>query len=121
MKIDIRDLAFFVKANLRGLINDNWNTPAGDMAYKINNLIKDVSDNRYGYFFGECYYMPPIEITIKALQKMFNANKRVLLINSCIFGVYADDLDNFNNLATNSHKRWRNREKALKSVLLHKD
>ena len=121
MKIDIRDLAFFVKANLRGLINDNWNTPAGDMAYKINNLIKEISDNRYGYFFDECYYMPPIEITIKALQKMFNANKRVLLINSCIFGVYADDLDDFNNLATNSHKRWRNREKALKSVLLHKD
>ena len=60
MKIDIRDLAFFVKANLQGLINDNWNTPAGDMAYKINNLIKEVSDNRYGYFFDECYY-----ITIK--------------------------------------------------------
>ena len=111
IKIDIRDLAFFVKVNLRGLINDNWNTPAGDMAYKINNLIKDVSDNRYGYFFGECYYMPPIEITIKALQKMFNANKRVLLINSCIFGVYADDIRNIV-----STPRWRTREKALKLI-----
>ena len=111
MKIDIRDLAFFVKANLRGLINDNWNTPAGDMAYKINNLIKEVSDNRYGYFFGECYYMPPIEITIKALQKMFNANKRVLLINSYIFGVYADDIRNIV-----STPRWRTREKALKLI-----
>lgn len=116
MKIDIRDLAFFVKANLRGLINDNWNTPAGDMAYKINNLIKEVSDNRYGYFFGEGYWMPPIEIVVKALQKMFNANKRVLLIDSCIFGVYADDLKNIA-----STPRWRTREKALKSVLLHKD
>ena len=115
MKIDIRDLAFFVKANLRGLINDNWNTPAGDMAYKINNLIKNVSDNRYGYFFGECYYMPPIEITIKALQKMFNANKRVLLINSCIFGVYADDIRNIV-----STPRWRTREKALKQVIRYR-
>lgn len=116
MKIDIRDLAFFVKANLRGLINDNWNTPAGDMAYKINNLIKNVSDNRYGYFFGEGYWMPPIEIVVKALQKMFNANKRMLLISPDIFGVYADDLKNIA-----STPRWRTREKALKSVLLHKD
>lgn len=111
MKIDIRDLAFFVKANLRELINDNWNTPAGDMAYKINNFIKEVSDNRYGYFFDECYYMPPIEITIKTLQKMFNANKRVLLIDSCIFGVYADDIRNIV-----STPRWRTREKALKLI-----
>ena len=115
MKIDIRDLAFFVKANLKGLINDNWNTPAGDMAYKINNLIKNVSDNRYGYFFDECYYMPPIEITIKALQKMFNANKRVLLIAPNIFGVYADDIRNIV-----STPRWRTREKALKLIYRYK-
>lgn len=114
MKIDIRDLAFFVKANLRGLINDNWNTPAGDMAYKINNLIKEVSDNRYGYFFGECYYMPPIEITIKALQKMFNANK-ILLINPNIFGVYANDIKNIA-----STPRWRTREKALEQVIRYR-
>ena len=114
MKIDIRDLAFFVKANLQGLINDNWNTPAGDMAYKINNLIKEVSDNRYGYFFDECYYMPPIEIVVKALQKMFNANKRMLLINPNIFGVYADDLN------TNSTPRWRTREKALEQVIRYR-
>ena len=110
MKIDIRDLAFFVKANLQGLINDNWNTPAGDMAYKINNLIKAVSYNRYGYFFGECYYMPPIEIVVKALQKMFNADK----INPNIFGVYADDLN------TNSTPRWRTREKALEQVIRYR-
>ena len=110
MKIDIRDLAFFVKANLQGLINDNWNSPAGDMAYQINNLIKAVSDNRYGYFFGECYYMPPIEIVVKALQKMFNADK----INSNIFGVYADDLN------TNSTPRWRTREKALEQVIRYR-
>lgn len=115
MKIDIRDLAFFVKANLRGLINDNWNTPAGDMAYKINNLIKEVSDNRYGYFFGEGYYLPPIAIVVKALQKMFNANKRVLLIDSCIFGVYADDLKNIA-----STPRWRTREKALEQVIRYR-
>ena len=115
MKIDIRDLAFFVKANLRGLINDNWNTPAGDMAYKINNLIKEVSDNRYGYFFGEGYYMPPIEIVVKALQKMFNANKRVLLIDSCIFGVYANDLKNIV-----STPRWRTRGKALEQVIRYR-
>ena len=114
MKIDIRDLAFFVKANLRGLINDNWNTPAGDMAYKINNLIKEVSDNRYGYFFGEGYWMPPIEIVVKALQRLFNTNKRVLLIDSCIFGVYANDLN------TNSIPRWRTREKALKQVIKYR-
>ena len=114
MKIDIRDLAFFVKANLQGLINDNWNTPAGDMAYKINNLIKAVSDNRYGYFFGECYYMPPIEIVVKALQRLFNTNKRILLINSNIFGVYADDLN------TNSTPRWRTREKALEQVIRYR-
>ena len=111
IKIDIRDLAFFVKANLKGLINDNWNTPSGDMAYKINNIIKEVSDNRYGYFFGECYYLPPIAIVVKALQKMFNANKRVLLIDSCIFGVYADDIRNIV-----STPRWRTREKALKFI-----
>lgn len=110
MKIDIRDLAFFVKANLQGLINDNWNTPAGDMAYKINNLIKEVSDNRYGYFFDECYYMPPIEIVVKALQRLFNTNKRMLLINPNIFGVYANDLN------TNSTPRWRTKEKALKLI-----
>ena len=114
MKIDIRDLAFFVKANLLGLINDNWNTPAGDMAYKINNLIKEVSDNRYGYFFGEGYWMPPIEIVVKALQRLFNTNKRVLLIDSCIFGVYANDLN------TNSIPRWRTREKALKQVIKYR-
>ena len=114
MKIDIRDLAFFVKANLRGLINDNWNTPAGDMAYKINNLIKEVSDNRYGYFFGECYYMPPIEIVVKALQRLFNTNKRILLINPNIFGVYANDLN------TNSTPRWRTREKALEQVIRYR-
>ena len=114
MKIDIRDLAFFVKANLQGLINDNWNTPAGDMAYKINNLIKAVSDNRYGYFFGECYYMPPIEIVVKALQRLFNTNKRILLINPNIFGVYADDLN------TNSTPRWRTREKALEQVIQYR-
>ena len=114
MKIDIRDLAFFVKANLRGLINDNWNTPAGDMAYKINNLIKEVSDNRYGYFFSECYYMPPIEIVVKALQRLFNTNKRILLINPNIFGVYADDLN------TNSTPRWRTREKALEQVIRYR-
>ena len=111
MKIDIRDLAFFVKANLRGLINDNWNTPAGDMAYKINNLIKEVSDNRYGYFFGEGYYLPPIEIVVKALQKMFNANK----INPNIFGVYANDLKNIA-----STPRWRTREKALEQVIRYR-
>ena len=114
MKIDIRDLAFFVKANLQGLINDNWNTPAGDMAYKINNLIKEVSDNRYGYFFDECYYMPPIEIVVKALQRLFNTNKRILLINPNIFGVYADDLN------TNSTPRWRTREKALEQVIQYR-
>ena len=114
MKIDIRDLAFFVKANLQGLINDNWNTPSGDMAYKINNLIKEVSDNRYGYFFGECYYMPPIEIVVKALQRLFNTNKRMLLINPNIFGVYADDLN------TNSTPRWRTREKALEQVIRYR-
>ena len=115
IKIDIRDLAFFVKANLRGIINDNWNTPSGDIAYKINNIIKEVSDNKYGYFFGEGYWLPPLEITIKALQKMFNANKRVLLINSCIFGVYADDLKN-----TASTPRWRTREKALNQVIRYR-
>ena len=115
MKIDIRDLAFFVKANLRGLINDNWNTPAGDMAYKINNLIKEVSDNRYGYFFGEGYYLPPIAIVVKALQKMFNANKRMLLINPNIFGVYANDLKNIA-----STPRWRTREKALEQVIRYR-
>ena len=114
MKIDIRDLAFFVKANLQGLINDNWNTPAGDMAYKINNLIKEVSDNRYGYFFDECYYMPPIEIVVKVLQRLFNTNKRILLINPNIFGVYADDLN------TNSTPRWRTREKALEQVIRYR-
>ena len=114
MKIDIRDLAFFVKENLQGLINDNWNTPAGDMAYKINNLIKEISDNRYGYFFDECYYMPPIEIVVKALQRLFNTNKRMLLINPNIFGVYADDLN------TNSTPRWRTREKALEQVIRYR-
>ena len=109
--IRIDDLAFFVKANLRGLINDNWNTIAGDIAYKINNLIKEVSDNRYGYFFGECYYMPPIEIVVKALQKMFNANK----INPNIFGVYANDLKNIA-----STPRWRTREKALEQVIRYR-
>ena len=113
MKIDIRDLAFFVKANLRELINANWNTPACDLAYEINNLIKEVSDNRYGYFFGEGYYMPPIEIVVKALQKMFNANK-ILLINPNIFGVYADDLN------TASTPRWRTREKALEQVIRYR-
>ena len=111
MKIDIRDLAFFVKANLKGLINDNWNTLAGDTMYKINNLIKNVSDNRYGYFFGEGYYMPPIEIVVKALQKMFNANK----INPNIFGVYANDLKNI--AAT---PRRRTREKALEQVIRYR-
>ena len=111
MKIDIRDLAFFVKANLKGLINDNWNTPAGDMAYKINNLIKEVSDNRYGYFFGEGYWLPPIEIVVKALQRMFDTNQRMLLISPDIFGVYADDLKNIA-----STPRWRTREKALKLI-----
>ena len=113
MKIDIRDLAFFVKANLQGLINDNWNTPAGDMAYRLNSRIKEVSDNRYGYFFGECYYMPPIAIVVKALQTMFNANK-ILLINPNIFGVYADDLN------TASTPRWRTREKALEQVIRYR-
>ena len=111
MKIDIRDLAFFVKANLQGLINDNWNSPAGDMAYEINNLIKNVSDNRYGYFFGECYYLPPIAIVVKALQKMFNANK----INPNIFGVYANDIKNIA-----STPRWRTREKALEQVIRYR-
>ena len=114
MKIDIRDLAFFVKANLRGLINDNWNTQSGDIAYKINNLIKNVSDNRYGYFFGEGYWLPPIAIVVKALQKMFNANK-ILLINPNIFGVYADDLKNIA-----STPRWRTREKALEQVIRYR-
>lgn len=115
MKIDIRDLAFFVKANLQGLINDNWNSPAGDMAYEINNLIKAVSDNRYGYFFGECYYMPSIEIVVKALQRLFNTNKRMLLINPNIFGVYANDLKNIA-----STPRWRTREKALEQVIRYR-
>ena len=115
MKIDIRDLAFFVKANLRGLINDNWNSPAGDTMYKINNLIKKVSDNKYGYFFGEGYWMPPIEIVVKALQRLFNTNQRILLIDSCIFGVYADDLKN-----ACSTPRRRTREKALKQVIRYR-
>ena len=114
MKIDIRDLAFFVMAYLQGLINDNWNTPAGDMAYKINNLIKVVSDNRYGYFFCECYYMPPTKIVVKALQRLFNTNQRVLLISPYMFGVYADDLN------TNSTPRWRTREKALEQVIRYR-
>ena len=115
MKIDIRDLAFFVKANLKGLINDNWNTPAGDIAYKINNLIKNVSNNRYGYFFGEGYYLPPIEIVVKALQRLFNTNKRMLLINPNIFGVYANDI---RNIA--STPRWRTREKSLEQVIRYR-
>lgn len=115
MKIDIRDLAFFVKANLKGLINDNWNTPAGDMAYRLNSCIKEVSDNRYGYFFGEGYWMPPIEIVVKALQRLFNTNKRVLLIDSCIFGVYADDLKNIA-----STPRWKTREKALEQIIRYR-
>ena len=115
MKIDIRDLAFFVKANLQGLINDNWNTPAGDMAYKINNLIKEVSDNRYGYFFDECYYMPPIEIVVKALQRLFNTNQRILFIDSCMFGVYAEDLKN-----ACSTPRRITREKSLEQVIRYR-
>ena len=115
MKIDIRDLAFFVKANLRGLINDNWNTPAGDMAYKVNNLIKAVSDNRYGYFFGDGYWLPPIEIVVKALQRLFNTNKRILLINPNIFGVYTNDIKNIA-----STPRWRTREKALEQVIRYR-
>ena len=115
MKIDIKDLAFFVKANLRELINANWNTPAGNTMYKINNLIKNVSDNRYGYFFGEGYYMPPIEIVVKALQRLFNTNQRMLLINPCIFGVYANDLKNIA-----STPRWRTREKALEQVIRYR-
>ena len=111
MKIDIKDLAFFVEANLRELINANWNTPAGDTMYKINNLIKEVSDNRYGYFFGEGYYLPPIAIVVKALQKMFNANK----INPNIFGVYANDLKNIA-----STPRWKTREKALEQVIRYR-
>lgn len=114
MKIDIRDLAFFVKANLRELINANWNTPACDLACEINNLIKEVSDNRYGYFFGEGYYLPPIEIVVKALQRLFNTNQRILFIDSCIFGVYANDLN------TNSTPRWRTREKALEQVIRYR-
>ena len=114
MKIDIRDLAFFVKANLRELINANWYTPACDLACEINNLIKEVSDNRYGYFFGEGYYMPPIEIIVKALQRLLNTNQRILFIDSCIFGVYANDLN------TNSTPRWRTREKALKQVIRYR-
>ena len=115
MKIDIKNLAFFVKANLRGLINDNWNTPAGDMAYKINNLIKKVSDNKYGYFFGEGYWMPPIEIVVKALQRLFNTNQKILLISPEIFGVYANDLKD-----TASTPRWRTREKALEQVIRYR-
>ena len=115
MKIDIRDLAFFVKANLRELISANWNTPACDLAYEINNLIKEVSDNRYGYFFGEGYYMPPIEIIVKALQRLLNTNQRILFIDSCIFGVYADDLKN-----ACSTPRRRTREKALKQVIRYR-
>ena len=115
MKIDIRDLAFFVKANLRGLINDNWNTPAGDMAYKINNLIKEVSDNSYGYFFDAGYWLPPTKIVVKALQRMFNTNQRMLLISPDIFGVYADDLKNIA-----STPRWRTREKALEQVIRYR-
>ena len=111
MKIDIRDLAFFVKANLRELINANWHTPAYYLAYEINSLIKEVSDNRYGYFFGEGYYLPPIAIVVKALQKMFNANK----INPNIFGVYANDLKNIA-----STPRWRKREKALEQVIQYR-
>lgn len=114
MKIDIRDLAFFVKANLRELINANWNTPACDLACEINNLIKEVSDNRYGYFFGEGYCLPPIEIVVKALQRLFNTNQRILFIDSCIFGVYANDLN------TNSTPRWRTREKALEQVIRYR-
>ena len=115
MKIDIKNLAFFVKANLRGLINDNWNSPAGDIAYKINNLIKNVSDNRYGYFFGEGYYMPPIEIVVKALQRLFNTNQKILLISPEIFGVYANDLKNIA-----STPRWRTREKSLEQVIRYR-
>ena len=115
MKIDIRDLAFFVKANLRELINANWHTPACDLAYEINNLIKEVSDNRYGYFFGEGYYLPPIEIIVKALQRLFNTNQRILFIDSCIFGVYADDLKN-----ACSTPRRRTREKALEQVIRYR-
>ena len=115
IKIEVRDLAFFVKANLQGLINDNWNTPAGDTMYKFNNLIKKVSDNKYGYFFGEGYYMPPIEIVAKALQRLFNTNKRMLLINPNIFGVYANDLKNIA-----STPRWRTREKTLEQVIRYR-
>ena len=115
MKIDIRDLAFFVKANSRELINANWYTPACDLAYEINSLIKEVSDNRYGYFFDECYYMPPIEIVVKALQRLFNTNKRMLLINPNIFGVYANDLKNIA-----STPRWRTREKSLEQVIRYR-
>ena len=115
MKIDIRDLSFFFLSNLRGLINDNWNSLAGDMAFDINNLIKEVSDNRYGYFFGEVYYMPPIEIIVKALQRLLNTNQRILFIDSCIFGVYADDLKN-----ACSTPRRRTREKALKQVIRYR-
>ena len=115
IRIDIRDLAFFVKANLKELINANWNTPACDLAYEINSLIKEVSDNRYGYFFGEGYYLPPIEIIVKALQRMFNTNQRMLLISPDIFGVYADDLKNIA-----STPRWRTREKALKQVIKYR-
>ena len=115
MKIDIKDLAFFVEANLRELINANWNTPAGDTMYKINNLIKEVSDNKYGYFFGEGYWLPPIEIVVKALQRLFNTNQRMLLISPDVFGVYADDLKN-----TASTPRWRTREKALEQVIRYR-
>ena len=115
MKIDIRDLAFFFFFFLRELINVYWNSSACDLAYEINNLIKEVSDNRYGYFFGEGYYMPPIEIIVKALQRLLNTNQRILFIDSCIFGVYADDLKN-----ACSTPRRRTREKALKQVIRYR-
>ena len=54
MKIDIRDLAFFVKANLQGLINDNWNTPAGRYFSYHNNVVCKVNDNKKEFSLDDC-------------------------------------------------------------------
>lgn len=129
IRIEIRDLALFIKANLQGLIDDNWNNVTSDIANEINNLIKEISNNKYGYFYWEeepgddGYWMPSTAVAIKALQRLFNikTTQRVLLISPEIFGVYADDLDDFKSPRSNSLRRdrWRNRGKALKSIPLY--
>ena len=129
IRIELRDFALFLKANLNGLIEQSDTAIMKELGDVFNKEIQSLSNNRYGYFWDdnerwdEYYKKPSTAVAIKATRAIFGLRKseNILVLPESVLGWWLDEIVDFKSPRANSLRRdrWRNRGKALKSIPLY--